>query len=83
MVHCHSVAAGVGPDDADGGDGSALEHVAGVQLGEGDVGVDVGLLVVGGEDSFGVGDKGQSVGSAEGGDDTAILIALVAEDGLI
>lgn len=57
---------GSGRTTPDGGDGlHPLEHVAGVRLGEGDVGVDVGLLVVGGEDSFGAGDEGQPIGSAE------------------
>ena len=65
MVEGDGVAAGVGPDDADGG-GAGLEVVAEVELGQGEVVVDVGVEVVGGEDALAVAEEGQAVAGVEG-----------------
>ena len=47
VVEGDGVAAGVGPDDADGG-GAGLDEGGECELGEGDVGLEVGVAVVGG-----------------------------------
>ena len=43
-----------------------VEVVAEVELGQGEVVVDVGVVVVGGEDAFAVAQEGQAVAGVEG-----------------
>ena len=74
VVEGDGVAAGVGPDDADGG-GAGLDEGGELELGEGDVGLEVGVAVVGGVDAFASGQEGQPVGGALGGLAAAVLAA--------
>ena len=57
VVEGDGVAAGVGPDGADGG-GAGFEVVGDVELGQGDVVFGVGVEVVGGEDALAARDEG-------------------------
>ena len=72
VVEGDGVAAGVGPDDADGG-GAGLEVVAEVELGQGEVVVEAGVAVVGGVDAFASGQEGQPVGGVCCGFVAAVL----------
>ena len=74
VVEGDGVAAGVGPDDADGG-GAGLDMGSELELGEGDVGLEAGVEVVGGVDAFASGQEGQPVGGALGGLAAAVLAA--------
>ena len=65
MVEGDGVAAGVGPDDADGG-GAGLDEGGECELGEGDMGLELGIDVVGGVDSLASGQKSQPVGGEPG-----------------
>ena len=78
MVEGGGVAAGVGPDDADGG-GAAFEAVVEVELGQGEVLLVVGVEVVGGEDALAVAEEGQAVAGEEGLYGAAVLVALVGQ----
>ena len=82
MVEGDGVAAGVGPDDADGG-GAGLDVGADSELGEGDMGLELRVEVVGGVDAFASGQEGQPVG---GGPDSVVaggLAPRAGEGGLI
>ena len=76
VVEGDGVAAGVGPDDADGGD-AGLEIVGDVEFAQGEVLLGGGVEVVGGEDALAAGDEGQSVAGVEGWQGAAVLVALV------
>ena len=79
VVEGDGVAAGVGPDDADGG-GAGLDMGSELELGEGDVGLEACVAVVGGVDAFASGQEGQPVGGVLGGLAAAVLAAGVGED---
>ena len=81
MVEGDGVAAGVGPDDADGG-GAGLDRGSELELGEGDVGLEAGVEVVGGVDALASGQEGQPVGRELGGLVAAVLAAGVGEENL-
>ena len=72
MVEGDGVAAGVGPDDADGG-GAGLDRGSELELGEGDMGLQVGVEVVGGVDALACGQEGQPVGGVRHGVAAAVL----------
>lgn len=72
VVKGDGVAAGVGPDDADGG-GAGLDEGGECELGEGDVGLEVGVAVVGGVDALASGQEGQPVGGVGCGFLAAVL----------
>ena len=79
VVEGDGVAAGVGPDDADGG-GAGLDEGGELELGEGDVGLEVGVAVVGGVDAFASGQEGQPVSGVDCGFVAAVLAPGVGED---
>ena len=72
VVEGDGVAAGVGSDDADGG-GAGLDEGGECELGEGDVGLEAGVAVVGGVDAFASGQEGQPVGGVCCGFVAAVL----------
>ena len=79
MVEGDGVAAGIGPDDTDGG-GASLKVIGDVELGQGQVLLGVGVQVVGGEDALAGGDESQAVAGVEGWQGAAVLVALVGEE---
>ena len=74
VVEGDGVAAGVGPDDADGG-GAGLDRGSELELGEGEVGLEAGVAVVGGVDALACGQEGQPVGGVCYGVAAAFLAA--------
>ena len=79
VVEGDGVAAGVGPDDTDGG-GAAFEAVVEVEFGQGEVLLVVGVDVVGGEDALAVAEEGQAVAGEEGLYGSTVLVTLVGQD---
>ena len=71
---------GVGPDDADGG-GAGLDRGSEFELGEGDVGLQAGVEVVGGVDALASRQEGQPVGGVCYGVAAAVLASVVGEEG--
>jgi len=82
VVDGDGVAAGVGPDDADSG-GSGLDERGECELGEGDVGLELGVEVVGGVDALASGQKGQPVGGEAGSLAARILSSDVGQKDLL
>ena len=80
VVEGDGVAAGIGPDDADGG-GAGLDRGSELELAEGDVGLQVGVAVVGGVDALASGQEGQPVGGVCCGFLAAVLAPGVGEEG--
>ena len=80
VVEGDGVAAGVGPDDADGG-GAGLDRGSELELGEGDVGLEAGVAVVGWVDAFASGQEGQPVGGVCCGFLAAVLAPGVGQEG--